>query len=288
MAVKIENTEEYELLEANQLPINEDDVRIMVIGDSYIHGGGINFSDNLSQQLKKMFKEHPKTDRFNDVGVLDVSKPSANNLDNNLTYFKYVDNFKPTIVILGYNINDIEGNLDKNEDTLKKGVTFGKSAPSAISRLYSIVKQSKLVGLTMNKTHRWFNSLGIIIPGSKFDENMKIYYQDKAPWIKSKSLLAEIVTSAEKDSVSLIVYKFQDMSVNPKIMVEANTVINEYFEAKPGVTFINGNDIFDSKDFKQYQLSKYDGHPNEKAHLKMASEVYRTINEELLESQSQE
>ena len=78
------------------------------------------------------------------------------------------------------------------------------------------------------------------------------------------------------------------MSVNPKIMVEANTVINEYFETKPGVTFINGNDIFDSKDFKQYQLSKYDGHPNEKAHLKMASEVYRTINEELLESQSQD
>ena len=88
----------------------------MVLGDSYIHGGGIEFENNFSQQLKKMFSN--ETLGFDKVWVLDVSKSSANNLDNNMIYFQFVEKFKPDIVILGYNYNDIEGDLDKRDQHL--------------------------------------------------------------------------------------------------------------------------------------------------------------------------
>jgi len=113
ISTDIELTPEYQLLRNDSLTIDQNDLRIMVIGDSYIHGGGIEFKDNFSQQLKKLLKS---TNLNNNIWVLDVSKSSSNNLDNHTTYFQFKNKFKPNIVILGYNINDVDGNLDKKVD----------------------------------------------------------------------------------------------------------------------------------------------------------------------------
>lgn len=277
----IELTEEYNLLKDNNFNISKNDLRIMVIGDSYIHGGGINFEDNFSQQLKKKLRAQELLS-FKNIWVLDVSKPSSNTLDNNLTFFEYKDSFKPNILIFGYNFNDIEGNLNKDVQNLSEIKFNGEeNDQSFISKLYSIVKKSRLIGFTMNKTHRWFNSYDIVFPGSKFDENLKTYTENRIPWKKSKKLLDEIIETSESDNIKLLVYKFQDMSINPSIMSDANNIINNYFkEYTNKITFIDGNDIFKSEDFKKYQLSRYDGHPNEKAHLKMANEISDVITNE--------
>lgn len=282
----IEKTEELRLLENGKIDSKStDNLKIMVLGDSYIHGGGISFKDNFSQQLKSLFKQNKHN--YKNVWVLDVSRPSSNTLDNNLTYFEYVEKFNPDIVILGYNFNDIEGTLAKTknlpENTLKKSL-HGKGSQSFISKVYSIVKKSELIGFIMSKSHRSLNSIGIVIPGSKFDENLKIYYKNKLAWKQSKELITEIIDDSQKRSSKIIIYKFQEMSMNQEIMQKAYNTINSFFKNNQSnnTIFIDGDEVFSSENYKEYRLSKYDGHPNEKAHLKMANKIYSVINDKIL------
>lgn len=279
MPTNIKITDEYKLLKQNKLPNNNEILKIMVVGDSYIHGGGIEFKDNFSQQLKKLFK-----DKLQEVLILDISKPSSNSLDNNLTYFKYVNDFNPNIIIWGYNMNDIEGNLQKknNLDKTNKIKIQGSVDKNFISKVYTTVKKSEFIGYSMSKLHRKLNSYGYLIPGSKFDLNMKSYYENKKNWVQSKNLIKEVLKDIENKSSKLILYKFQDMSINPLLTKKANTTIDSFFnnQNSKNLIYVNGNDYFKEDNYEDYRLSKYDGHPNEKAHKKMAQIIFNIINKQ--------
>ena len=60
IATDIDVTPEFEMIKNNKIDFNANNLRIMVIGDSYIHGGGIAFKDNVSHQLKNIFKTSKK------------------------------------------------------------------------------------------------------------------------------------------------------------------------------------------------------------------------------------
>ena len=279
----IELTPEYELLRTGKLPNSERDLRIMVIGDSYIHGGGIEFESNFSQQLKKMLKD--EKNNFDNIWVLDVSRSSSNNLDNTQSYFQFVDQFNPNIVVLGYNLNDIDGNLNKDRETLKNVQEFkeiktsGGKAQSTIRKVYDVIYKSQFVRFTLKKAHSFIKTFGIIIPNSRFDVTMKSYSEDKKNWQKSKVLLSEMIEDVNEKSSKLIVYKFPEVNLleHPELFSKANESIKTYFNRFPYVIYINGADVLKGEKSKDYVLSKYDGHPNEKAHNKMATHVYGII-----------
>ena len=283
ISTDIELTQEYNMIKNNSFIFNDNDQRIMVIGDSYIHGGGINFEDNFSQQLKKIVNERESD--ISKTWVLDVSKSSSNNLDNHQTYFSFVDKFKPNIVILGYNLNDIEGDLDNknkefvNTNNFKEIKGSGNKTKSPISKIYKAIKASNSIHFILSKFHRKLNDFGIIIPNSKFDISMRSYYENRSVWKKSKTLLQEIIQDSDENNIHLLVYKFTEMSENPELFAKANEAIDIYFRGFPSLIYIDGNDFFKAENAKEYRLSKYDGHPNEKAHKKMAEDVFNILIE---------
>lgn len=283
ISTDIELTPEYQLLKKDSLFISNKDLRIMVIGDSYIHGGGIEFNDNFSQQLKKKLKSEDLN--FKNIWVLDVSKSSSNNLDNNKTYFQFVNIFKPKIVILGYNINDIEGNLDKVSDSLKRIENFknikasSNRSQSLIKKIYSFIYNSRFAYYVLHNTHRKLNSYGVIIPNSKFDLLMRSYSQNKENWRKSKILLDEIINDAKQSGIQMIIYKLPETNLleYPQLFSRANKSIELYFNNNKNVIYLDGTEALQGENPKAYMLSKYDGHPNELAHKKMAEHVFEKI-----------
>lgn len=283
IATDIELTPELEMIKNNNFIFNDKDLRIMVLGDSYIHGGGIDFENNFSQQLKKMFEK--KNLNVNKTWVLDVSRPSSNNLDNNLAYFNFVEKFNPNIVILGYNLNDIEGELEKkdlefsNINNLSKNQPSGALTKSLIGKIYKVVQTSHLLNYVIRKAHRKLNQYGIIIPNSKFDINMKSYYQNKEIWQKSKILLREVIEHARNNGIQLIVYKFPEINMleYPQLFAKANESIKIFFNDYPSVIYMDGSKFFEGEKSEKFILSKYDGHPNERGHKKMATDVFNII-----------
>ena len=284
ISTDIELTPEYQLLKNDKFNVSEQDFRIMVIGDSYIHGGGIEFKNNFSQQLKKLVLSSDNLN-YNNIWVLDVSKSSSNNLDNNKTFFQFAQTFKPNIVILGYNINDIEGNLDKKVDSLSKIVDFKKKRTSSnqsitiTKRIYNFVHNSHFLQYTLHNIHKKLNTYGIIIPYSRFDNLMKSYKRNEENWRKSKILLNEIIDNTNQSGIQLIVYKLPQTNLldYPQLFSGANESIELYFKNNKKIIYLDGSEALVGEKSKEYILSKYDGHPNEKAHKKMAEHVFDTI-----------
>lgn len=282
ISTDIEITQEYQLLKNKSFVFNKNDLRIMVLGDSYIHGGGIEFKDNFSQQLKKIFQKESNT--FDNIWVLDVSMPDSNNFDNNKSYFQFVDEFKPNIVILGYNMNDVNGNLDKQKnqteiENFTKIKTSGGESRSVIRKIYNFIYQSHLAHYVMHNSHNELKSYGLVIRNSNFDITMRSYFENRENWQKSKILLREIIDDTRKKNIQLIVYKFPEINLleYPQLFTDVNESIKSFFDGYPSVIYMDGMETFKGDDSKQYILSKYDGHPNEKAHYKMAKSVFKTI-----------
>ena len=61
--------------------------RVLVLGDSYIHGGGIESSKKFSKILSKLLNENSNSRQ--EFLVLDVSRPSNNSLDNYNSFIHY-------------------------------------------------------------------------------------------------------------------------------------------------------------------------------------------------------
>ncbi len=282
IATDLKITPEYNMLIANKINFSGNNLRIMVIGDSYIAGGGIEAKDRFSQQLKLILEKNNK--KYDDIFVLDVSKPSSNTLDNNQTYFHFVDSFKPHIIILGYNLNDVEGNLEKQKGETGTGnsyaVTNSNAKQTFIKKVYKIYKKSEFMNFVFHKLHTELKAHGVIFPNSEFDLTLKSYYQDKENWKKSKLLLQEVTDDAKKKNIQLIVLKFPEINLieYPQLFLKTETIIRNFYNQSPSVLYINGSEIFNVENSKDYMLSKYDGHPNEKAHKKMAVIVSKLIN----------
>ena len=88
--VKIEASELKNNVEQGNFIPNSNQTRILIIGDSYIHGGGISSEDKFSKKLSALLKE--------DALILDVSRPSNSTLDNYNSFMFYQEKFKPHFV----------------------------------------------------------------------------------------------------------------------------------------------------------------------------------------------
>lgn len=290
ISTNIEVTPEYEMLTNNTFTCDDNDLRIMVVGDSYIHGGGIDFKDNFSQQLKKLFKD--SLDNNSNIWVLDVSRPNSNTLDNNLTYFQFVDIFNPHIVIIGYNFNDVTGDLNKsNENYSLNGFlevkTSGGKAQSFIKRTYNIIYQSVVIRFIMQRSHKVLKNHGYVIPKSNFDNTRKSYTQNKESWTKSRLLLKEIIDNEEKRKGFLLFYEFPDINLleHPELFEKVDSIIADFFNKYPAAKYRNARSCFKGEKSEEYILSKYDGHPNEKAHAKMAKDVFKILEKQFIPHQ---
>jgi len=277
--IKIGDSEELNLLKTNKIPLDDNILRIMVLGDSYIKGGGIDFNKNFSHVLKS-FLVKSNSLHYKNIYILDMSRASNNNLDNYNTYFEYINKFKPQLVILGYNINAVNGNLDK-VDTLSVSTPPLKSSEKLSNKntLYDLLYQSELIHLTLRNLHKYLKSYGIIFPNSVFDQVLKSYTQNKSNWLKSKELLSQLIVHADKNNIKIITLlcPYIDMLKYPKLFTGTESIIENYFNSFPNLIFINLREAYIGKNPDDFILSVYDGHPNEKGHLLMAKTVYPII-----------
>lgn len=290
-AIQLGESEELRLLASQSFPANNNDLRIMILGDSYIYGAGINPAQNFSNQLRALLKASATGNR--NVHILDVSRPSNNTLDNYNTYFTYVNKFNPNFIVLAYNLNDINGHLEALRDSsgvatcLPSAAPMGKASTSRIKKVYDVLYTSALVQMVMKNTNKQLKSMGYVIPASKFGQELQSYYTNAPNWVKSKELLTEMLNDAAKRNIRFITLLMPEMDLlkKPEIFYAADTSIQNFFSSAPAVTFINGRHLFKKEDGGIYRLSRYDGHPNEKAHSLLAHhgrEIIAQLEDELL------
>jgi lysophospholipase L1-like esterase len=282
-------SEELTLLREKRFVAGDKDLRILVLGDSWIYGAGVDFNSIATQKLKQKLREE-KEGRFENTWVFNSSTPSNNNLMNKITYFKYVDQFAPQVVLLAYNPNDVYGNQD--EKLVRKEIAKDSAAVApknfkpatdegigVAQQVRRTLQRSKLIGFLAMKINMELKIKGLVVPGTEFHHLLyKAYLRDYRPWQKSQQHLDSIITDCKKRNIELIVYMVPELNMLDSygIFDEQENLILDYFRER-GVKVIRGVDGFRGYKSDDLALSRYDGHPNEKAHQIVADTLYKTL-----------
>jgi lysophospholipase L1-like esterase len=285
VAIKIEESPELKLLEDHKLVLDDSTYRVMILGDSYIHGSGIEVDRRFAYFLKKRLLNGSTTKKYKKCLVLDVSRPSNNNLDNYRAYKAFSKSFRPQLTILAYNHNDVENDLEEGGYTAKDGLlpSQQKIKPSYVKRMYNFLYQSHAVQFCMHNINLYLKSVGYLIPHSVFDEILRSYTENKPRWVKSESILTKFVneSAANKDPLVVILMPEYDLLHSKELFSATDSVIGNFF-TKANATFINPVKYYDSYDPKDLRLSKYDGHPNAYAHQILADSLVVFIRKKYL------
>lgn len=278
--VGFDSSYELELLNSDKIDLTDSSLRILVIGDSYIHGGGIDPKDKFSNKLKNII--YNANSKYKYVYILDMSIPDANNLDNTETYFRYESRFNPQIIILGYHFNDINGSLETIEhDTteMKSPEISGGQSKMMIRQITDLLYNSAILNYTMPKINNFMLSIGYIIPNSRLDNTLKYYSNNNFSWVKSKELLKGMSDHIAKKKSKLIVYHFTytNLIEYPELFLESANQIERFFLSFDNVDYISGIRQFEGKQASDYFIYKHDGHPNALAHTFISEKVNEYI-----------
>jgi hypothetical protein len=285
---------ELEALENGRFVASERELRVMVLGDSKIYGPGVEFRRVFSQQLKAMLSAD-KSLPYENVLVLDLSRGGYNTLMNRLAYFGYVDDFKPHLVILGNNYEDVYGSQDVPDTPGKSDVNlreqtvkiFEQNIADDNTPLFQQIRDklyhSSLLEFVMAGLNRELKLHGIIVPGSVFHHLVYKSHRDDYPgWNKAQKHLHDMIADCKNKDIDLIVYSVPELNMldNYAPYDAVDRKLAAFFE-RYSVPYVNGVLPFAGMNSSDLALSRYDGHANEKGHRLMAQQVYSVISERL-------
>jgi hypothetical protein len=262
------------------------DVRIMVLGDSKLRGLGVAPREVASVQLQKIL-ERDCDGGTGRIHVLNLSRAGNNTLQNKLTFLRYYQQFQPHIVILGYNIDDVYGDNDEPGSTHRVAATIQKSvtavqarrtpadvARSAVSSVRRLLFHSQALQFSLAKANMELKLAGVVIPGTEFYHLVHDSHRaDYRGWVESRQHLQEITDICRRAHVTLLVYLVPQLEMLPHFGVfkEVDGVVEQFFRSR-GVRIIDGVTPFLNSNPADYAISRYDGHPNAKAHALIAKQ----------------
>jgi lysophospholipase L1-like esterase len=281
-------------VESGKYQAREGELRILVLGDSIMYGAGVPFENTFSQTLESKLRGLPAFQ--GGVRVLNASRPGNNTLRNRLDFEKYCDLFQPSIVILGYNLNDVYG-VQTNETVAPAPVPAPEVAAAAaaaapvateksldrVRMLQQLIFSSKVVGWTLPKVNLELKLRGVVMPGSEFDHMIHQSHQKGyLGWEQSQPHLQFMIDYCQRRGAMLIGYLIPEFNMIDRysFFKEAHQIISDYFTQR-GVVVVQGAEPFLTQDidYRTLAVSRHDGHPNAKAHGMMADHMVRVIQE---------
>lgn len=285
IAVEIEESDLLKTVQEGRFVSDSSQFRILVIGDSYIHGGGIDPAEKFSKKLEAILNS---ADTLScDFVVLDVSVPRNNTLDNYNAFEFFDQSFDPHLVFWAYNYNDILGKLKRDEEGHSDSEE-AKQPPKQIKRerrgLNKIIKEvyslSRLALYLSETAQKELKTLGIVTPGGDFSNlTRKVYLPSSKNWQETQRIFTQVSEICQSDKKDFIFYKMPEFNLmhKPELFSMPDNALLQFTDSIDNMVYINGSQEFADLDINQYKMSKYDGHPNAKAHLFIANRIAEYI-----------
>lgn len=276
-------------IDNSSFKIDSSQYRILVIGDSYINGGGIDSKEKFSKKLSQSIED---TNLINkNLLVLDVSRPSNNTMDNFATFLHYQPKFRPHVIIWAYNFNDIIGGISaqlKEKDPKKlnsnppKRLPKERKGPKALMK--SIYSYSELLRHLSTELQKELKVNGIVLPFGDFYYLIeKAYSKEDKNWFETKQILNNVVEICRESNTKFILYNMPEFNLlqEENLFSKIDDAFDNYSKSNKYITYINGRDDFEGVVDDTYLISKYDGHPNKLAHAIIANRIAEIILSEL-------
>jgi hypothetical protein len=290
----------------NNLKLNENQNRIMIIGDSYIEGIGINKPFRFKSQLNDFLIKNNNSSK--EHIILNLSRTGNNTIDKYLSFLEYYTIYQPHIIIWFHTINDLSMDSRKvigiKEDLIKFENKFTDNNQSDISTVKNLNTISKSLQLKKepikHKTiahnleglidkysllkylkENIVNELllrGVLIPYGDFYEITQNLYKNNREEFKLYKLIFYDVLKKLKDNTTLIVYSMPEYNLinQPQYFKNIDTALFEFFSNK-NILFIDGKTNLVNHTFDEVSFTRSDGHPNSFAHRIITNTIGKLI-----------
>ena len=283
--ISYNESDEWRLAKENKIPLDDSTYRVLLLGDSYLHGVGFTSHDStIAEVLKAKLKgSHLPYKRFL---VFDATKPANNTLDNYQSYLFLDKVFKPNLVILGYNLNDVLGNQDEagiqQNVSLKTLATEHPDTPTFRKKLIAFVINSHLLYFVVHQINMELKVSGHIMPGSDLDKEMKTYTENQPNWVKSQKTLSRLMdsTQARKENLLVMMVPIYNLLDNPQLFKPTDSAVYHFFTdtSRSNVAVWNTRSFYTGIPTSALILNKYEEHPNMRVHRMMADSVFNFIS----------
>jgi hypothetical protein len=237
-------------------PGPKDRPRVLAIGDSYTQGAGVPWSRRFSNRLQDLFEAdgHP-VEVFNAGGCGLDTFQEADVLD------RVGDAFQPDVVVVGYCLNDAEGEFPESKVTLPSldGLLLGKLHSYAFYRLRMLKP-----------------TIGFLNPPSvgppPYCQQHEVH---TAGWKRVERGLDRIATWCDARGVTRVLLVFpwftegagQDRSIMKQV---------ERAASQRGFLAHHMLDDFDGR-WGDLAVSRYDAHPGADAHERIAHKLHELL-----------
>ena len=280
-------SEELAQLDAGTYIPDPSQYRVMVLGDSFLHGPGIQKDQRFTKMLNRMLLEQG-VPGYEDVSVLDLTLPGSNTQNNTTTFNRYAKPFQPHAVIWAYFLNDVYRNQKFSDQPTDAQPPPESSRDKFNSRVRGVMntmyRNSRLIRYVLPNINKELKSRGIVIPGSQFyHERSKSHDPDHASWLRSQEIMNQVWRQCSEDDIQVLVINCPhlDLLKHYSLFDEVDQHIEDYFLTQP-VSFLRGVDCFRDIKNESFSLSRYDSHPNEKAHRMLAEFTAQRLLADLL------
>jgi hypothetical protein len=250
----------------------DDQWRVMVVGDSYLHGNHVLDDRRFAVRLEAALQAARPRRR---VVVLDATVPGANTCTNARTFDELRGGFRPHAVVWGYNADDVYGGC---------GEAGGAAAPAPPPRtLVSTVRWlqaaayrlSALLGYVGPTVATELEIRGLVLPGTHTHHQFTRSHRDDFPaWQRSRADLQAVSDTCRVAGVDLLVLNCPDLAMLGHYgpLEDMDARIAAFFNGL-GVGYLRGIDLFADGAADDWAVSRYDGHPNGAAHGVLAAGV---------------
>ncbi|MDZ4796640.1 MAG: hypothetical protein SGI92_00655 [Bryobacteraceae bacterium] len=264
-----------EALNSGRFHSQQNQLRVMLVGDSYLYGAGVAPDRHFTVRLKDRLVEKCQAP-CPEVSVLDLTSPGNNTWANVRDFLKYADAFQPQVALLAYNENDVYG---RQEEAIKSTAAAKPRSDSAdggsletVRSLRRALFSSKLAELLLTKTNMELKLAGVVVPGTEFEHQVNRSHSPDYPgWVRSQRLLADLGKYCRDRNVHLLVANMPELNMlgNYGLYSKADAAVEQFFRSI-NVDFVNAAEAFLRNPSRDFSISRYDGHPNEKAHSVVA------------------
>ena len=294
------------ILNNDRFVINKKQLRIMIIGDSYIEGIGIKEPLRFKNQLEEIFKTNNTLNK--DPIILNLSHPGDIAIDKYFAFLSSYNKFQPHYVLWFHTINDLSFLDPRKVSNLKKElVTLEKhnKKPLTNNNLYSISKevqikkkksddnflksldnfknQSHLLSYLASNLFNEFLLRGFLVPFGEFYKiTQRLYKTNSNEWKLFEDIFEDIFYQIDKKNTKLVIYSMPEYNLTnqPQLFKNVDYSLYNFFNDK-NVIYIDGKDDLIDYNFNQVSSTRSDGHPNEIAHKIISETIAKLIFDNL-------
>jgi sugar phosphate isomerase/epimerase len=262
--------------------------RILTLGDSFTWGAGLDVHETIPKQLEAKLNAGSETGRFE---VINGAIPGYNTLEEMRLLKKRGLKYDPDMVLLIYNLNDIESKPDVTRDESREHLSARPAQPGTMRNagpydvkhglrglVLTMEEHSRLVSFVVPRLGTLLRRAGLLGAEVSWVEKLfRGYTKENPGWVESSESLREIARITRERGIRLVV------AIYPLLVEldryggkDAHATVRAFLD-ELGVDCIDLLEVFENRQGSSFWVNFADSHPNAEAHRMVTERIHQAI-----------